>query len=211
MFHLSTTRRPPLARETQPDHEIGGDRDGPPRRGPITPFSARVETVLGLQRTAGNRAFAGTLSESGPSDLGQPGVGSADGYLPGERGFADISGRGRRPTDVTRRVLYSFPVNKPFVKPEHRARLRRLVHDMRLDQPDTITPVAKIVGFGDAVHRRGGTIELRQDRAEAVELFLLSSGALESNIGPLSPPRATTSSPRMRPSRGERATAPWSS
>jgi hypothetical protein len=91
--HLSTTRRPPLARETQPDHEIGGDRDGPPRRGPITPFSARVETVLGLQRTAGNRAFAGTLSESGPSDLGQPGVGSADGYLLGERGFADIDGR----------------------------------------------------------------------------------------------------------------------
>jgi outer membrane protein OmpA-like peptidoglycan-associated protein len=128
--------------------------------------------MLDLQRTVGNATVA-RLAGTSPRRLG---------YEPGEKAASAKSpGKVERTSEGI--VLFGFPVNKQFTKPEHRARLRQIVTDFDLANPNTVTPIRKIIGFTDDIRRSGGNVALREDRAEAVRSVLSSTGGEESVLG----------------------------
>lgn len=82
-------------------------------------------------------------------------------------------------------VLSGFPVGKQFLKPEHRAFLRDLVALHHLDDPASADAVVQIEGFTDAVDAEARNEPLREDRAAAVQTFLVANlGVPEDNVGP---------------------------
>jgi outer membrane protein OmpA-like peptidoglycan-associated protein len=139
-----------------------------PPRTALTPGIVRY-----LQRSAGNAATSAFLAQraAGPTR-----------YEPGEKA-ASVSSPGkveRRPDGI---LLYGFPVNKKFIKPEHQNALQQLVRDFGLAEPATMTPISITLGFTDDVRRSAGNAELRADRAAAVSFMLGVFGAADESLG----------------------------
>ena len=103
-------------------------------------------------------------------------------YEPGER-EASFSSPGGVEKTASGFLLFNFGVNKTFIKPEHQKVLADLVTRLRLDDPSAETTIIKVSGFTDGVDVEPKNSPLRADRADAVQLFLTTRGALEENVG----------------------------
>lgn len=133
-------------------------------------------TLRQLQRSGGNAATSALMAPQVQRAT------TATRYEPGEKA-ASVSTPGkveRRPDGI---LLYGFPVNKQFIKPEHRATLQQLIVDFGLGDGATVTPVKLIAGFTDDVRRSTGNAALRADRAAAVSIMLAGFGAAEEALG----------------------------
>ncbi len=152
------------------------------------------ETVAAVRRYQADRGILPGGQEAGRLTLGAldadlrggvkpvPKPIHVDPYEPGEREFSASSpGKFEKTPDGI--VLFGFPINKQFLKPEHRAFLKQLVSDFDLANPNTVTPLIEIVGFTDSVRRTAGNAELREDRADAVFLFLATQRGDEKVLG----------------------------
>lgn len=152
------------------------------------------ETVAAVRRYQADRGIPPGGGEAGRRTLGAldadlrggvkpiPKPIHVDPYEPGEREFSASSpGKFEKTPDGI--VLFGFPINKQFLKPEHRAFLKQLVSDFDLANTATVTPLIEIVGFTDSVRRKEGNAELREDRADSVFLFLASRGGDPKVLG----------------------------
>ncbi|GIG60073.1 hypothetical protein Lfu02_44450 [Longispora fulva] len=135
-------------------------------------------------RTSAQRATAPAAVQraKAPADAAVQRAPATVGYEPGEKAASLRSpGHVERVPDGI--LLYGFPVNKQFIKPEHRAALRAMVGDFGLADPATVTPLKLVVGFSDDVRRTGGNVALREDRADAVSSMLGAFGAVPEVLG----------------------------
>lgn len=149
----------------------------------VEPGTISPDSVLALQRAVGNRATAQLLrSTITKRPVGKRGVGASGGYELGEKEESRTSAGGVEETkDGT--LLFNFAVNDNVIKPEHETHLRKLVKDLRWDSKDSLFPIKEIIGFTDAVYRKGGNTELRADRADSVQAFLEMVGTIRANSG----------------------------
>jgi|GEM_PF-2758836 len=122
----------------------------------------------------------GTLGSAAVADITAAGQPLA--YEPGEREASFTSPGGVEKT-ASGFLLFNFGVNKTFIKPEHQKVLADLVTRFRLDDPSADTTIIKVSGFTDGVDVEPKNSPLRADRADAVQIFLGSRGALEENVG----------------------------
>ena len=124
--------------------------------------------------------LAGALGSGAVADITSAGQSLA--YEPGEREASFTSPGGVEKT-ASGFLLFNFGVNKTFIKPEHQKVLADLVARLRLDDPSAETTIIKVAGFTDGVDVEPKNSPLRADRADAVQIFLGSRGALEENVG----------------------------
>jgi outer membrane protein OmpA-like peptidoglycan-associated protein len=139
--------------------------------------------MVRLQRAAGNRSGLQLLHRRVTKRrVGEPGVGASTGYEAGEKAASQISpGRVEDTKDGT--LLFDFAVNSNGIKQEHEAKLRQMFKDLRWDSKESLFPIKEIIGFTDAVHRQGGNVALREDRADTVQAFLQIIGTIKANQG----------------------------
>jgi outer membrane protein OmpA-like peptidoglycan-associated protein len=147
------------------------------------PGSLSAASVLSMSQAAGNRGTARLLrSKITKRPVGEPGEGILTGYEPREKDDSRTTpGRVEDTKDGT--LLTNFAVNDNGIKPEHERALRKLFKDLRWDSKESLFPIKEIIGFTDAVHRKGGNEELREDRAITVQGFLQIIGTIPANQG----------------------------
>jgi outer membrane protein OmpA-like peptidoglycan-associated protein len=159
---------------------------GPRTIGAIEAFQRKIGGFPPDGLVEPNRATARALRDGLPAQPKKPnGDGPSPGglaYEPGER-EASQSSPGRVEKTASGLVLFDFPVGSKFLKPEHRKALTDLVASLKLDDPNGENHITVISGFTDAVDTEPKNSTLREDRADAVQIFLMGQGADEGNVG----------------------------
>ena len=135
-----------------------------------------------MQRAAGNRAAGRVLARRIGDVVEIPDVG---GYEPGEKEESrKPSSPGEIESSVEGTLLFNYGVNSTVFKAEHEAHLRKLITQNRWDSKESLFPIKEIIGFGDAVTRKGGgNTDLRLERADVVQAFLQMQGVISINLG----------------------------